>query len=328
MRLIVVGLLLGFACTAWADRIFSGVYWPGWQIRTWEDMVSPSYPLSNMLDGRLDTAWVYNKALHEHQEGKPQPFNHGVEKEIWIRNTSGSPVMLDGIGITNGYVKDSPTYWRNNRIRKISLTLGDEQVVTHSFLLQDTRTLQRFSFPRVSARWITLRVEGVDPGKDDDLCISELQFLNNDRPLGWELTPFVFTNHSSQSCCGGTDFALRTQGGLPLTGPDGKQLTVAAFACQPGTSIALLGSKTALYLFDMQRGAYVYRRTLAGELASLGWLNADTAAISLFPDARHDWKRITWFHLQVDGSPRWKAIKQPVDADRFLPGWVGPWYSV
>jgi hypothetical protein len=329
MRIYCMALLMGLACATWADRINAGVYWPRWRIQTGEDKVSSRYPLSNMADGRLDTAWVYNKTLHAHQESEPQPFHHGKRKEIWLRNQTGSSVTLDGIGITNGYTKDSPTYWRNNRIRTITLSLwGDDRAqVTQSFTLQDTRALQHCSFPRISARQMTLRVEAVDPGQDDDLCISELVFFTNGRPLDWELTPFVFSNDSSQSCCGGTSFAVRTQGGLRLTDPDGKPLTVAAFACQPGKPIALLGSRTALYLFDLQRGAYFYQRDVPGQMAALGWLDANTAAIALYADGLQDWEHITWHTIQIDRSLTWTNAPQPLDPDSFRPGVEGPWYA-
>jgi len=152
-------------------------------------------------------------------------------------------------------------------------------------------------------------------------------FFHNGRSLDWGLTPFVFTNDSNQSCCGGTDFALRTQGGLRMAGPDGAKLTVAAFACQPGRPIALLGSRTVLYLFDLQRGAYLYQRRLPGQLASLGWLDAETAAVSCYTGRDLNWMHPIWYRLRMHNPPNWQAIPPPKQSDPFLPGSEGPWYA-
>ena len=330
MKLFLPGILMLLGMVAArADRTWASVQWPGWRIETWEDSISSSYPLTNLADGSMRTAWVFNKASLPNQEFQPGPFNHGVGRTLRVE--SDRKLTLDGITLTNGYAKDSTTYWRNNRIKKISIEMYDGKSHAYTFSLRDTRDLQRCTFPRVMVSTITLKFEQVEAGRDDDLCISELSLLSNGKPVLWSLTPFVVTNDANTSCCGGTVLRLRTQGGLNLPGPDNKPLDFVVAAPQPDTHAMLLATKNCLYLFDMDRGIYLHQQPLPGELTlapSIGWLNAHTAAVAVAPNYG-DWEHQVWYEFRMNGGYHWQRTNRPAKKPpEFLPGVRGPYYSV
>jgi len=330
MRLILPGLLLLLSMAAVrADRTWAAMHWPGWCIEMWEDSISTRYPLSNLADGDMRTAWVFNQASLPYQEFDPGEFNHGAGRTL--RVISERKLTIDGIELTNGYAKDTPTYWRNNRIRKISVSLYDGQSHTYTFTLRDTRELQRCVFARATISAITIKFEQVDASRDDDLCISELSLLDGGKPVPWGLTPFVVTNDANVSCCGGTAMRLRTQGGLNVPGPDNIPLDFVAAATQPGTHVMLLAAPDRLYLFDMDRGAYLHQQPLPGQLtlpSSIGWLNAHTAAVAVAPHYG-DWEHQVWYELSTDDGYHWQRTGRPArKMPEFLPGCRGPYYSV
>ena len=97
MKILLLGITL-LLCLgiAQADRINATVQWPGWTIKTNEDVVSARYPLSNLADSRRRTAWVYDKT-HTSHESKPGPFNHGAGQSLWI--VADTKLTLDGIAL-------------------------------------------------------------------------------------------------------------------------------------------------------------------------------------------------------------------------------------
>jgi len=324
-----VFLLLLCMVAARADRTWAAMQWPGWRIETWEDSISSTYPLTNLIDGNMQTAWVFNKAVLPRQDFQPGPFQHGVGRTLRVE--SEQKLTLDGIALTNGYTKDAATYRRNNRIRKISINLYDGKSHTYTFSLRDTLGLQRCPFPKARVSAITITFKQVDAGPDDDLCISELALLSHGTPVPWDLTPFVVTNDANTACCGGTELRLRTLGGLAVPGPDGKPLDFVAAAPQPGTHNMLLATSRRLYLFDLARGQYLHQQPLPGELTlepSIGWLDAHTAAVAVAPEY-DDWEHQVWYELRTNGRYRWLRTDRPArKPPEFLPGACGPFYSV
>ncbi len=330
MRMLVVGMLVVFcAGTVLADRTSAAVQWPGWVIEADEDVISTRYPLSNFADGHPETAWVFEKTVIN-KEGYRPTFNHGVGRRIRI--DTEQKLTFNGLTMLNGYCKDAATYRRNNRIRKITVTIFDGKQHAYTFPLRATLAPQRCAFPAVTSDAITITIDQVDVGRDDDLCISELQLLSGDKPVNWHLTPFVVTNDTNLTCCGGITLQLSTQGGLRLPGPDGKPLGFLAAALQPGTHALLLASVTHLYLFDMDRGTYLHHRVLPGgelvnDWGSLGWLDAHTAVVGVAPESSQC-QYTTWYTLRVNGRYTWTRTGWTAKTrPKLLPGYRGPYYG-
>ena len=141
------------------------------------------YPINNLMDGNINTAWV---------EGKTDSgINESIEIEL-ANNTK-----LSAIVIVNGYAKSEKTYYANNRIKKMKVELEiieDEYQDSFSgeIELEDIpyQSIEIKSFtPMASivydggdwsrqAKRIKLTILDIYKGTSyDDTCISELFLL-------------------------------------------------------------------------------------------------------------------------------------------------------
>jgi hypothetical protein len=162
-----------------------------------------SYSAKNALDGDAATAWC---------EGKPGP---GIGEWIEVRHVGisakgaeGRPegcTNLEGFALVPGYARSQNLYLRNNRLRAFRLgPCGDPQGGTtfrlergagHSINLEGTtlRLSDRHDRSAVLVRFphtgegdpgeglscVRLTILEVEPGTDDDTCISELRPVYN-----------------------------------------------------------------------------------------------------------------------------------------------------
>ena len=122
-----------------------------------------NYLPANMLDGRLDTAWV---------EGA-----NGDGIREWVVADFGENRTVSGFEIINGYHKNRDIFLKNNRIRQLKVVLSNG--FAQDLTLADAAGPQRFSFRKaVEASWVQLKILSVYNGnKYADTAISELRIL-------------------------------------------------------------------------------------------------------------------------------------------------------
>ncbi|MHB9026245.1 MAG: NADase-type glycan-binding domain-containing protein [Armatimonadota bacterium] len=277
-------LTAGMVC---ADGTRTGITWPGWRVETSEVSDAPGYPITFMFDSSAKSAWVHHFVPDPKSfESLPRnPAPHGVGATISIscdaQYLNRQFFTIDGLGIINGYAKDSATYWRNNRIRAIRVHLRmKNDTWGQTFSLRETREVQRISFPRQSVSQIEIEVVKVDQGQDDDLCISELMLFNRSKRIPWNLTPVVLYNPQNDCGCGGLSFSLMHAVGTMLPKEFAGADQVRGVTFQPGTSRMLLSSDHTLNLYDFATRAVLYQHKFRNYITELSWMSANTAYIT------------------------------------------------
>jgi len=140
------------------------------------------YPVSNLSDMNLETAWVPLKSTGE-----------------WVEFTFNKPTKdLAGFCLLAGYYKNAETYLENNRIKKIKAEIkgvGQEWIEVFSWdyyedskyapvyfenIFSHVKVVDFFDIPDILIEKVKITILEVFPGsKYDDTCISEIIFLKN-----------------------------------------------------------------------------------------------------------------------------------------------------
>ena len=122
-----------------------------------------TYSATNAFDSDLSTAWV------EGIKGS------GIGEYITV--ISDRPKALKGFSIYAGYGKSDDIYYKNGRIKELSIWADGRWFQT--FALRDVQKWQDCTFDEpLVAYTIDFMIESVYPGnKYEDTCLSEL-FLN------------------------------------------------------------------------------------------------------------------------------------------------------
>ncbi len=133
-------------------------------ILTGENILYRTYSGDKVWDKKPQTAWV------EGEKG------HGLGE--WIEFSFFKEQIINGIKIINGYAKNQKTYYNNNRLKKIKISfndgtlinaeLADNQLKPQIIKLAKSKIINRIRF---------LIVEIYPGAKDDDTCISEIDFV-------------------------------------------------------------------------------------------------------------------------------------------------------
>jgi hypothetical protein len=122
-----------------------------------------SYQPRKVYDGDLTTAWRCA----------------GGEGETVTVNL-GEPTRIGEVGLVPGYAKTDPRsgvdrYAENNRITKVTWSLGDGTTFTQSFDPSPTdRSVQSVRIPVTRTDEITITIESVEHGRRDTSAISEV----------------------------------------------------------------------------------------------------------------------------------------------------------
>lgn len=285
--LIVCSSLTG----AWADDSTTSLLWPDRQVTASGGIYYyhvGGYPLSNMVDNSPRTAFVFNKRT---DSGDAASHKHGVSE--WVEIPGEQTIAVDGIGIINGYAKSSATYWRNNRIRR--LKIFTEQALLGVFSLQESRKLQRLHFPVQTLHTLRIVIAAVDPGPDDDLCISSLVLLHHGRPIPWHLTRAVLYNvhNDGDCCCGGSGYYLRNLDSPKITTFKGRKIDyIYGVAFLPGTTRALINTEHDLYLYDFSKSTVCYHASFQKLIDGFGWVTLHTVYITTSDEEQ--WYRLAF----------------------------------
>jgi hypothetical protein len=306
----MVFILLVGTSPLWASRI--GIQWPGWEVRTTEKFSLLKYPLTNMLDGKQDTAWVFNKwdcepnTDSESIKRMTTKFKHGIGTSITVKTGEDTTVFCDGIGIINGYAKNSTIYQQNNRITKITLNCtGPKTNWSKSYSLKESSEMQNLSIPHLRLNQIQIHFDEVKVGKDDDLCISELVLYRDKKPISWQLTPTVICN-KELGCDACPSYVLLCSNKEVILTDD--YSSIADVFPQPkNPNRVLLFANNQIFLFDFKLNKYVWRQSFAGRAENFGW-KTNTCAYLLTYNENKKTHWGNWYMLNtVDFS--WKKIK-------------------
>lgn len=220
MKLLSLGLLAVAACAA-ADYSPTCAVWPELTVMTSEDLFRGSkykgYPISAMLDGDPTTAWVF-KSVPLRKDDLSTKDTWGTNKAIGFEFTK--PILLDGIEIMNGYNKSVETFYRNDRVTALRVMTAENQAqyarnLVAKAKLEDYMGWQKIGLPRKRYSTLKLLFDEVARGMDRDLCISEIRFVLDGKPIDLRL-PKAFMETSGSECGCGTTFHAATMDGKDL----------------------------------------------------------------------------------------------------------------
>ena len=127
------------------------------------------YPLKNLVDNDPATAWVYE------QQGTSKGhvgFKIEFTEQKWV----------DGILISNGYLKSEKLYKANNRVRKLSIKTSAGQDIVRE--LKDEFSVQNVLLPMQKIKWIEVTILDFVKGElYTDHCISEFHPVFENKKL-------------------------------------------------------------------------------------------------------------------------------------------------
>lgn len=321
-----------------ADGTPTGIQWPNWRIATSEYPDAPGYPITNMVDGSPETAWVYHKPWQDTAgtasaltpdeiAERVKDYKHGVGVTVTISTDQWPylvPFSADGIGLINGYAKSASTYWRNNRITKLHVyASGASTHVQKTVTLAESREIQRIPLPAGKWQYIELRVESVNAGVDDDLCISELALYRHSRPLSWQLTSTVLYNPGNDCGCGGGPHYVLMTPREQIIQHQGKPCEhFNGVLPRAGTSRVLLCTEDTAYVYDFASGRFLAMQTVGGQIQQLGWSDARHAYVSTL--LRNDRTAIYRF---TASPPTWTKLPATATLPRLQNGGHQPNYG-
>lgn len=125
-----------------------------------------TYVPLNVIDGRLETAWV---------EGKP---GDGIGE--WIVADFGKLKRIRSIQIMNGYHKNEDVFRKNNRVREAELAFSDGS--KSRITLEDRGGVQSFTPENtIYSSWVQVSILSVYKGtRHQDTAITELRVETSD----------------------------------------------------------------------------------------------------------------------------------------------------
>ena len=187
-----------------ADYQPPSAVWKEWtvELRSHPLGLRSHYPLSNLLDGDPNTAWVFE---HPVKSGEPDFPPGPIKSPYQITFQPANPVRIDSIQVMNGYNKDRETFLRNNRALRIEVWANDDRApdgekVIASTWLTDSMGWHTLRIPAKKYNALTVVFGGIRKGKEDDLAISELRFMSHGKQVPWHLPKAAMMTHGSE--CG------------------------------------------------------------------------------------------------------------------------------
>lgn len=122
-----------------------------------------NYVPANVVDNRLDTAWV---------EGKK-----GSGEGEWLLVDLGRARSVRTIELLNGYHKNEDIFRKNNRVRGLKIAMSNGYTTTVE--LEDSGGVQKITLDEPQAvTWVQLTIQSVYRGtKYQDTAISEVRVI-------------------------------------------------------------------------------------------------------------------------------------------------------
>jgi hypothetical protein len=190
MKKLLISLIVMAACLpALAEGGWNTfIEWRGWRISSneglWAGHKHTAYPLTYLVDGDPNTAWVFSgteAAVKDYKYYHHEPYHQWIEID--------GHAYADSIRIMNGYNRSPELFARNNRITQIKLIINDKTVKTVD--LSDKMGWHEISFPRRLCHSIKLVFTGIRKGSDNDTCISELALYDMGTKIDFALPKMV-----------------------------------------------------------------------------------------------------------------------------------------
>lgn len=209
--LLSLCFLLGFAQASWAGS--SSVWWPGWSVSSSEDLSGDakyhSYPLPLMFDGDAKTAWVYSSQSNDWDKSE-------FATRYGVKLSSRKTITIDTVRLMNGQTASRERFLRNNRVLGLRLTLqnGNRKWV-YNYRLSDRMGWHDLRFPRRKISSVKLEFTRIKRGRDNDLCISELELRNAGRKIEIKIPKLVMLWDGTEGC--GASLLINHEGKM-LTG--------------------------------------------------------------------------------------------------------------
>jgi hypothetical protein len=124
-----------------------------------------TYGPEQLLDGKLDTAWV---------EGKS-----GNGEGEWVVVDFGAPRQISALQIYNGYHKNVDLFRKNNRVRDLEIVFSDGK--TRLATLADRDGPQTVAVDgNIIAAWVQIKIRSVYEGtRYKDTAITELRVISS-----------------------------------------------------------------------------------------------------------------------------------------------------
>ncbi len=300
IRLVCVApllLLLTLGGPARADWCPTEIAIPGWRVTTSEDAWANEelpnglkrYPLSNLIDGAVHTAWVFEGPKWDGKEAGYRSrtgaaFLGGVGQWVDIRCLLPEPPLVDAVGIVNGYAKSPAVYERNNRITRLCLDGGGtpwEPAWAKTANLQQVMWLQVVPIPETRADRVRITVEAVEGGSDDDLCISEIQLFHKGRAIVPRPTPFVLSSPGDECGCGHAMHIVDSRGRLAHQRGLAAECHWCICAFSPSGKLAALSSDSGggLMVVDLTTGRILHQTADITGVAELEWRDNTTLRV-------------------------------------------------
>ncbi len=299
---VVLLSLLVLQGIAGADRTYTRVMFPGWRITTSEDAWANEelrkgmkhYPISNLVDGDLTTAWVFEGPKgdaavieHNHIRSTGAAFGSGVSEWIEFEAISPDAPMIDAVGIVNGYAKSPAIYMRNNRVTRIRVDGGGSSWKpewTKSADIQQVMWTQVIPVPETRGDRVRITVEAVERGEDNDLCISELQLYHRGQAVLPVPPPHMLYSAGSDCGCGDTGYLVDLLG--RPTHEEGLfaecYWPILAFS-KEGRRIALSSRETGgLVVADVRTGRTLYEASDVGHVTDVEWTSRTEVRIAVW----------------------------------------------
>lgn len=282
MKLLVCSVLLVLvSLPALGEGTGTFIAWPEWRIYSTEDTYMgrrhTSFPLTYLVDGDPDTAWVFS-GLTDRPDGQPARYAIALTRD-W--NKKGA--AADSIRIMNGYNKSRELFERNNRITELKLEVNGKLLKT--VRLSDEMGWHTISIPRQVVRSVRMEFTGFVKGRDDDVCVSEIELLDRGRKIDLKMPKAVVYTEGSECGCGqefcvidrdGKRLATDDSEGRPHWSPDGTR--VAGLYC--------IGETWRLWVVDMTKPAVVYdKRSPDQQAFEAVWADNHTVRLSPYPEA-------------------------------------------
>ena len=138
------------------------------------------YPLKNIMDNDLQTAWVYEQVDLDN-------------KSVGFRIEFTERKLVDGILFSNGYLKSEKLYKTNNRTK--GLRIKTSEGLDKVYYFSDDFEIQKASLPKQRISWIDIEIVEYTPGDVyQDHCVSEFHLTLGDKKVNDNSSAFLIEN--------------------------------------------------------------------------------------------------------------------------------------
>jgi hypothetical protein len=283
--------------TARADYCPTEIFWPGWRVTSSEDLYlgarHTSYPLTNLFDGRADTAWVPSG------KGKSPIYK---DRTVLVLAPE-KPIRITSLRLMTGYNKSEELFAKNDRAAEISITVNgrnylgigmdpEQRPFTKTTRLKDSMGWHSVALDGRKVETLTIEITDRHKGTTGDLCLSELELYDGDRKIDMHMPEVVRFTEGDECGCGLVYTMIRRDGTrLGAGGQEGFEgASNNSGAWSPsGRYWAAVDfnektHKGFLYVVDATTGRIVFRRTTQAFGRDVTWKGDEFVRVTWHPE--------------------------------------------